>query len=129
MSQRTPPKSKTTPRGLIPALAILLRRLRSLDRGPDVGTQGGPTELLHAVFGEDLRLLVVALCAVTLELCLGIVRVRLVPLLLGPDPPATRQHDGARGEENAEPNHGSMIPCRRDARRDHSREPPETRVA
>src|SRR5207247_11384553 len=108
----------------------LRRRLRSRAGRPEGGTQGGPSEVLHAVFGEALRLLVGTLGTVVLEFRGGVVRVWLVPLLLAPScVSAGSNNKGARNEENAQAIHDGMIPCRRDARRDHSREPPETRVA
>ena len=60
MSQRTPPKSKTTPRGLVIALGCSGLRAGSgaFTAWPDVAVQRGPAALLHAVLVEDLLLLV-----------------------------------------------------------------------
>src|SRR5436190_4831960 len=87
MSQRTPPKSKTTARTLL-GLATwgIAARLRSLQtslhgrRGVLVGRDGDPPAPLHALLVQDLVLPAGRLVA--LELRHRVAGTRLVPLLV-----------------------------------------------
>src|SRR2546430_4679614 len=129
MSQRTPPKSKTTPRSLVLAFFAGLCGIRSLDRRPDVTAEGGPAALLHALVIEHLRLLLGARSAVAVEVGGGVVRVGLVPLLVRRTRVAGRQPQSRDGEEKRQAihwRHGTMPP---NARHHHSGEPAQTRVA
>src|ERR1700682_3018324 len=98
MSQRTPPKSKTTPRSLVLASLAGLCGIRSLDRRPEVAAEGDPAALLHAILIENF-LRVGARIAVALEVGGRVVGVGLVPLFLGQTRPAGRQRQGRDGEE------------------------------
>src|ERR1700687_3072959 len=109
MSQRTPPKSKTTPRSLILGFVFVggtPRGIRGLDRRPDVAAEGGPAELLHTLVAEGICLLVGARSAVAFEVGRRVVRVRLVPLFLRRARPAGRQRQCRNGEEKRQAIHG-----------------------
>src|SRR5215510_13217355 len=115
MSQSTPPKSKMTPRRLVLALGLSRRgRIGRLHRRPDVSAERDPSAILHAALVEDLGLLVGAGIAVSGEVGRGVVRVGLVPLLLGRCFGAggceNEESDGEKRNQSLHGGHGTMPP-------------------
>src|SRR5262252_1990102 len=108
MSQSTPPKSKMTPRRLVLALGLSRGgRIGRLRRRPNVSAEGGPSAILHAALVEGLGLLVGAGIAVAVEVGRGVVRVGLVPLLVGRCVGAGgREHEESDGEKRNQSLHG-----------------------
>src|SRR5678816_4892737 len=112
MSNRTPPKSKMTARGLVAgATSAGRRRLRPL--GGPVARERHPALLLHARLVEHAVLLRRARVAIALELFGRVVRGRLVPL---PVPLGAAADQNARHDHEEEPplpdhgRHGTMPP-------------------
>src|SRR3990170_4175388 len=106
MSHRTPPKSKTTARRLIPgaAAAAPARRLGRLDRRIAVAGEPDPAALPQARFIEHPVLRAGGL--VLLELGDGVIDPRFVPLLLDFPGVARGQRQERHGNEE-DPEHGA----------------------
>src|SRR5215470_3627145 len=115
MSQSTPPKSKMTPRRLVLALSLSRRgRIGRLRRRRDVSAEGGPSAILHAALVEGLGLLVGAGIAVAVEVGSRVIRVGLVPLLVGRCVGAggreNKESDGEKRNQSLHERHGTMPP-------------------
>src|SRR5207249_3928332 len=113
MSQRTPPKSKTTARTLIAASATSRPGRQRWWRRGLVGREGSPAALLQAVLVELAALL--ARRAVALELRDGVVGAGLVPLFFSAGTEGPTGGENTRGRDEPQESachdaHDTMAP-------------------